>query len=213
MSDKFTELGIPPAEITPSVSIAVSGLLEHIEQLNKTLIQTYNQLENLQNLIDTDTDPALPNRKSFLQRLMWTIQMATRLNQPSCVVVFRINDFDKFQPSYGFQAYNAAINHLARILSNNIRDTDFFARTGNHDFAAIMFFADFENAKTKAQKVCHQVAQNPLLWNGSDVNFQCNFGVHKILTSDTPDSALLSANNSLFTELEKMPTEKIDFSS
>lgn len=213
MSDKLTELGILPSDITPSVSVAVNGLLEHIEHLNKNLIDVYSQLEKLQNLIDTDTNPALPNRKSFLKRLNWTIQMSRRLSEPSCVVTLRVRRFDQIESQYGFQAKNAAVNHLARTLSNSIRDTDFFARVGENEFAVIMFFANIENAKAKAGSLCFELGNKPLLWNSAPIHFEGEFGAHQISISDSPENALLAANNALFAARGTTTIESVDLNS
>ncbi|PIR33698.1 MAG: hypothetical protein COV36_02230 [Alphaproteobacteria bacterium CG11_big_fil_rev_8_21_14_0_20_44_7] len=211
MSDKFKDLGIPASEITPSVSIAVSGLMEHLEFLNKELRRQGEQLQNLQNLIDTDTSPALPNIKSFEKRLEWAIAISKRHTEPTSVVIFRIENIEEIEERYGFQAGSMAINHAAKTLSDNIRDTDFFARISRDEFGALMFFADIENVQSKASRLCAQVAGEQLRWNNGYIEIHAGFGAHMIKAGDDSETALLAAKNAVFIEKQRKKFDVTNF--
>lgn len=210
MSDRLKELGIPQHEITPAVSIAVNGLLDHVEQLNSDLQNRKTQLENLQNLIDVDTTPALPNRRGFIKRLEWTIAMNKRYSGPTSVVVFRFNDLDEVNRVYGYQAGTRATSYVAEYLAANIRDTDFFARIGENQFGILMFFAEFEDVKAKAERMRNQLRNNPLRWNNGLINFSLAFGVHAITPADNPESAIMAATNAVFSDNQRLKFEEIN---
>lgn len=210
MSDRLKELGIPQHEITPAVSIAVNGLLDHINQLNSDLQNRKTQLENLQNLIDVDTIPSLPNRRGFIKRLEWTIAMNKRYGGQTCIASFRLNDLEELARVYGYQASAKAASYVAEYLANNIRDTDFFARIGENQFGALMYFAEFEDVKSKAERMRNQLRNNPMRWNNGLINFSLAYGVHAITAADDPESAIMAATNAVFTDNQRLKFEEIN---
>lgn len=200
MSDKFSELGIPQGDITPAVSIAISGLLEHIEQMNSAILELSRQLEKMQGLVDVEVSPAIPNRNAFVNKLNWSTAMFKRHNQPITCAIFRINNFDDIEGSYGISAGSTAISHSANLLTQGLRDTDFLARISRNEFGCIMFFADYENARRKCRDLCNLMIGHPLGWNNKAVDISLSFGAHLITSGDNAEKAILAARNALHVE-------------
>ena len=210
MSDKITELGIPQYEITPSVSVALNGLFDHVEQLNAELQRTKTQLSNLQNLIDVEVSPSLPNRRAFIQRLDWAIAMSKRYSGSACVTIFNFADYDSVSRTYGYQAANRTSNYLADFLHNSIRDTDFFARLSDTQYGIIMFFAGFDDVVNKADSMRNSVRQSPMKWNNGLININLSVGVHAITPADSAESAIMAATNAMYTDKQKLKFEEIN---
>ncbi len=210
MSDKLRELGIPPSDITPAVSIALNGLTDHIEQLNAELQNTKQQLENLQDLIDVDSSPALPNRRAFIKRIDWAIAMNKRYSDPTSIVIFKLSDFETINRTYGYQAASRAAGYVAEYLAANVRDTDFFARINETQFGALMFFAEVDDIREKVSRMRGHILQNPMRWNNGVINIPLSCGLHRITSADTPESAILAATNAVFTDQQKQKFEEIN---
>ena len=211
MSDKFKELGIPEYEITPAVSIAVSGLLSHVDQLSAQLSVTRQSLESLQSMVDIEGDITLPNKKAYLSRLNWSIAMFKRYAVKTSAVVFRINDYNGIVSVYGLQAGYRATKLVAEFVSNNIRDTDYFACLEKDEFGALMYFADYDDVIKKLESMIAQLRATPMRWNNSVINLSLAVGVHLVNSSDTADAALIAAANSSFIYEEKKKFEEINF--
>ncbi len=211
MSDKLQELGIPQHEITPSVSIAVNGLIDHVNYLNKSLNQLREQFTTLQSLVDIDGGSVIPNRKALIKRLQWSIAMSKRYTGSNSIVTFAISDFDSISRTYGYEAGSRAANYTGEFLANNIRDTDFFARINESQFGVIMYFAESQDVKTKAQKLCNELRNAPFRWNNSVINIGISEGVHAILPSDDAENALTAALNAMFIQDTKTKFEQVNF--
>ena len=211
MSDKLQELGIPQHEITPSVSIAVNGLLDHVGHLNKSLNELREQYSNLQSMVDIDAGAAIPNRKAFVKRLDWAIAMSKRYAGATSVVTFAINDFDSIIRTYGYEAASHASSHVANFIAGHSRDTDFFARLNESQFGILMYFAEIIDAKAKAEKLSNELRNMPFRWNSGIININLSYGVHGMTTSDDGESALLSSLNTLFVNDTKTKFEQINF--
>jgi diguanylate cyclase (GGDEF)-like protein len=211
LSDKLTELGIAPFEVTPSVSIAVNSLLRKIDDLNDELAAQKSTLENLQSLIDVDADLVLPNKKAFLNRINWSVGMHKRYAYLASVVILKIDDFDEIAATYGSRAASVLSNKIASFVPNNIRDTDFFAKISEHEFGLIMYFAEKENIIKKCESVIADLRMNPVKWNNSTINFNLSFGVHQITESDTSANAFNMAHNLVYVAREQKKFEEINF--
>ena len=211
MSDKFKELGIPEYEITPAVSIAVSGLLSRIEQLDTELGQVRSSFESLQNMVDIEGEVTIPNRRAYISRLNWSIGMVTRYNVKAASLVFRINDYEGIARIYGLQAATRIGKLAAEFISSNIRDTDYFARLGKDEFGAIMYFADYDDVSRKAENMIMKMRGMPMRWNNSVINYSLSVGVHMIDKADTADAALIAAVNASHVNEQKKKFEEINF--
>jgi len=212
LSAKLEELGIPQYEITPSVSIAVNGLLDHIEQLNKSLTALREQFESLQALVDVDATSTIPNRRALIKRLNWSIAMGKRYSgSATSLVSFSLSDYEQINRTYGYQAGARVAGHVAEFIAANIRDTDFFARINESQFGVIMYFAEFADVKTKAEKLCAELRAMPLRWNNGVINISLAYGVHAITAADDAETALLASLNAVFVQSSKSKFEQINF--
>lgn len=211
MSDKLKELGIPQHEITPSVSIAVNGLLDHITQLNKSLNSLREQHTSLQSMVDIDAGTAIPNRKGLINRLEWAIAMAKRHTGTTSIVTFAISDFESISRTYGYEASSRTSTYVSEFIAKHIRDTDFFARINDTQFGAIMYFAENQDAKAKAERLCNELRNTPFRWNSGIINISLSYGVHSIIASDDAESALLSSLNAMFVHDGKTKFEQVNF--
>lgn len=211
MSDKLKELGIPDYEITPAVSIAVSGLLAHVDKLQTQLSIAVQSLENLQSMVDIEGDITLPNRRAYLSRLNWSIAMFKRYGGKTSAVVFRMDDYDGIAGIYGLSAADRAAKQVAEFISKNIRDTDYFARLSKDEFGVLMYFAEAEDINKKTDSMVMQVRGMPLRWNNSTINVALSVGVHSVDSADSADAALIAATNASYIFGEKRKFEEINF--
>lgn len=211
MSDKFKELGIPEYEITPAVSIAVTGLLNHVERLQAELNITRQSLENLQNMVDIEGDVTLPNKRAFLSRLNWSIAMFKRYGGKTAAVIFRITDYEGISGIYGLTAADRSAKLVADFISTNVRDTDYFARLSKDEFGVLMYFAEFEDINKKAESMVMQVRSMPMRWNNSIINIGLSMGVHMVEAADNADAALIAATNASYIFAEQKKFQEINF--
>lgn len=211
MLDKLQEIGIPAHEITPSVSIAVNGLFDHIEHLNSSLQQTKHHLESIQQMVDVDPVSVVANRRALIKRLNWSIAMGKRYSGPTSIVTFAINDLKSISSTYGYQTGERLSAYVAEYIAGHIRDTDYFARINESQFGVIMYFAESDDVVVKSERLCSEMRQSPFRWNNSPININLIYGVHAITASDDPESALLSSINALFVNESKHKFEQINF--
>jgi len=206
-ADRLSMLGIPAGEMTPSVNLAVSALLEKLDDVNRELSRTKENLSEIERLVDVDCLAPIPNRRAFMRRLAWTITMNERYGHPSTILYFDINEFKHINDQYGHAAGDLAIRHISQLLTSTMRESDFLARIGGDEFAVIMYHANEEAAKKRGTKIVEKLAQTPFLFNGSQVYVSAAFGCHSIRSGDDAESALASADMSMYVDKRRAKTK------
>lgn len=198
MADRVAMLGIPEDQMTPEVSLAVSALMEKLDDVNRELSRTKENLSEIERLVDVDPIAPIPNRRAFMRRLTWAITMHQRYGHPSTILFFDLNDFKQVNDQYGHAAGDMAIRHVSQLLTNTMRESDFLARIGGDEFSVIMYYAEEEAAKKRGQKIAEKLKKTPLMFGGKRLELSAAVGYYTLQNGDDAESALASADTSMY---------------
>lgn len=205
-AERMAMLGISEKEMTPAVSLAISALLEKLDDVNRELSRTKESLAEIERLVDVDCIAPIPNRRAFMRRLSWAITMHERYGHPSTILYFDINDFKAVNDQYGHAAGDIAIRHVSQMLSTTMRESDFLARIGGDEFAVIMYYANEEAARNRGAKIAEKLAATPFSFNGKPVHITTAYGYHAIHSGDDAESALAAADMSMYVDKRRRKT-------
>lgn len=203
ITERMNVLGIPDAEMTESVRLAVSALLEKLDDTSRELHRTKESLSELERLVDVDCIAPIPNRRAFMRRLSWAITMHERYGHPSTVLYFDINDFKTINDTYGHAAGDLVIRHISQLLINSTRESDFLARIGGDEFALILYNSSEESAKARGAKINEKLKSSPLNYNGKLLTLSSAVGSYSVRSGDDPESALASADMSMYVDKKR----------
>lgn len=210
---QVSDLGIPASDITPHITMAVSGLLDHLAGLARELDSAHRQIAELTELVDVDCLVPLPNRRAFSRRLEWAIKMFQRYKTPFSVLFCDINNLKPVNDSYGHQVGDTVINRVAELLRANLRDSDFVARLGGDEFAAILFHARKADAAKRVEGLQTVLTSSPLVWNGRKIPLSVAIGIAEAEPNDTPDSLLDRADRAMYVRKSAMRPQQTDVSA
>lgn len=204
--ERMTMLGISESEMTPAVSLAISALMEKLDDVNRELSRTKESLAEIERLVDVDCIAPIPNRRAFMRRLSWAITMHERYEHPSTILYFDINDFKAINDQYGHAAGDIAIRHVSQLLGNTMRESDFLARIGGDEFAVIMYYANEDAAKMRGAKIAETLHNTPFMFNGKPVHITASYGYHSLHQGDDAESALSAADMSMYVDKRRRKT-------
>lgn len=207
LADRIDMLGIPPAELTPAVSLAVSALLEKLDDLSRDLVRTKDHLAEIERLVDVDCVAPIPNRRAFMRRLSWAIAMFERYGHPSSILYFDLNEFKNINDNFGHAAGDIAIRHVSHLLAGMMRESDFLARVGGDEFAMIMYYATEEAARDRGHKFAEKIAHTPFTFNGQQMSVSAACGFYALKHGDDAEAALASADMSMYVDKKRTKTQ------
>ena len=196
--DEVSFAGIPPEELTPRVREALTTLVSEVQKLREELSTTRARIGELEHLADTDPLLGVSNRRAFVRDLNRAVAMAERYETPSALVFADLNDLKKINDTLGHGAGDAALAHVASVLSANIRQTDAVGRLGGDEFGVILTQNDQPTAKLKAQSLAELVAATPVAWKGKTFTAHISCGVVEIRKGATIEEALQLADTAMY---------------
>lgn len=110
------------------------------------------------------TDPLtnLYNQRFFYNYLEKEIDRSRRYRQPLSLVLMDLDDFKKYNDTYGHVQGDRALITVAEILRSTARATDVVARYGGEEFAVILPQTNLENAKAFCERMRERLAATPI---------------------------------------------------
>lgn len=87
---------------------------------------------------DTDGLTGLYNRRYFNEQIEWLVDRALEQEQPLSLILMDIDNFKKYNDTYGHPAGDQLLKVLTAAISEVVREHDIFARYGGEEFAIIL---------------------------------------------------------------------------
>lgn len=196
--DSTSVLGIPEAELTPKVRSAIITLMAEVDRLRQELEQTKGRLGHLEKLADQDTLAPVANRRAFVRELSRVISYSERYKAPSSLIYFDLNGFKAINDSMGHAAGDAALLHVARLLVENVRESDVVGRLGGDEFGVILAHADERQAHEKAASLAQQVAESPVEYEGKSFAVQLAYGTSTFAGGESVSDAIAAADRAMY---------------
>jgi diguanylate cyclase (GGDEF)-like protein len=100
--------------------------------------------------------------------------------------------------THGHAAGDAALLEVARILIENVRNTDVVGRLGGDEMGVLLVQADQTIAERKAAELGALVAAHPLDWQGNAVPLSVSYGVCSFAGNENASDILDSADRAMY---------------
>lgn len=129
-------------------------------------------------LVHTDTLTRLDNRRSMTSRLEVAItQGKRRTDRPVSVILCDIDYFKRVNDKWGHEAGDRALQHVAQILCESVREGDAVARWGGEEFLVLLADADRWAAVAVVERMRATLSASPSDIAGEQVPLSLTFGV------------------------------------
>ncbi len=189
-SDVISIMGIPEAELTPKVRSAIMTLLQEVDRLRQDVEDGKKRVAFLEKLADQDTLVPIANRRAFVRELSRMIAFAERYSTPSSVLYFDINGLKIINDNLGHAAGDAAIRHVAAVLTGSIRESDIVGRLGGDEFGVLLTNAPQAAAVEKAAILASKIEAVPFEWDGKHVPLHVAYGAYSFTGGEEADKAM-----------------------
>jgi diguanylate cyclase len=172
------------------------GMLKPTLKLAAQLAAAYDEIRqqsnNLMTFTEVRTDPltGVSNRRALDETLESMFAMMHRYEHPFSVVLLDIDRFKQMNDEQGHLYGDRMLKSVARLLDDNVRDTDLVARYGGEEFVIVMPQTMLDGATLFAERLRQRVEQQlPLTISG---------GVSTAVDGDNPQMLLARADAALY---------------
>jgi diguanylate cyclase len=172
------------------------GMLKPTLKLAGQLAAAYDEIRqqsnNLMTFTEVRTDAltGVSNRRALDETLESMFAMMHRYEQPFSVTLLDIDHFKEINDEQGHLYGDRMLKSVARLLDDNVRDTDMVARYGGEEFVIVMPQTSLDGASIFSERLRRRVEQQlPLTVSG---------GVSVAADGDNPQTLLARADAALY---------------
>jgi diguanylate cyclase (GGDEF)-like protein len=149
--------------------------LAEIRALRDALAQANAQLVEQ---ATTDVLTGTLNHRALMASLNVQLEQARQRGQPLAVLFFDIDHFKAVNDTYGHQAGDLVLAHVAKITGTCLRASDALGRYGGEEFVVVLPGAALPDALQVGERIRATVAAHPLAQpNGDQITVSVSMGV------------------------------------
>ena len=140
----------------------VKAVMSEMEQLKYLLSTMFERMTDME--IGRDMLTQLFNRRFLSTILKREIDLYQRKKSDFCVLMLDIDFFKLVNDQYGHHAGDRVLQHIAGLMLNQVRVSDFVFRYGGEEFLIVLAEVDLAQAEAVAEKIRAKVesAEVPL---------------------------------------------------
>ncbi|HEX2053379.1 MAG TPA: diguanylate cyclase, partial [Actinomycetota bacterium] len=143
----FTETDLRAIlSLTDQAGVAIENVLLHQEAERMAIM---------------DGKTGIWNHRWFQIQFAREIDRAQRFRRPFSLIVLDIDDFRRFNNTYGHQVGDYVLIELAQRIRSTVRDVDMFARYGGEEFELLLSETDEAGGLNAAEKIRQVIAATP----------------------------------------------------
>ena len=147
-------------------------------------------------LAEHDQLTGLLNRRAFQMQLNYQFSLYKRYQRPFSILMLDIDYFKSINDTYGHSAGDRAIVHTAKLLKQQIRQTDLVARFGGEEFIILLPDQSLDDAHKIASKICSALHQST--WQLEADPLTISIGCAEASQANTADKLLKLADDALY---------------
>lgn len=157
------------------------------------------QEEAMKRLSVTDELTGLFNHRFFYQCLEKEADRARRYRHPLTLVIIDLDNFKKYNDTWGHIQGDRALATAAAVLKSAVRSTDIVARYGGEEFAIILPMTDLVSAKVICERIRESLAATPIpAGKGSTEPLTASFGAVSLESTMTAEQLVKEADKILY---------------
>lgn len=141
------------------------------------VVELRHLVSQLSELIRTDGLTGLYNFRFLLQTLELEMERTRRSRQPTGLVMLDLDHFKQINDSWGHEAGNRALVHLAQIMRQSLRKFDIPCRYGGEEFAIVLAGTDLVDSIRVAERLRKKIATTPLKADETEIALRASFGL------------------------------------
>ena len=137
---------------------------------------------------DVDELTGMYNRRHFSSALRHEMHRVARYGQPLALMMLDLDHFKKVNDTYGHPVGDLVLAETARIIKQELRNTDYSARLGGEEFCAILPATDKKQAMRVAKRVRKAIADHIHTATNGTFSVTVSIGLAYLAQRDTKNS-------------------------
>jgi diguanylate cyclase (GGDEF)-like protein len=154
-----------------------SELRNEVAHRNSTMEALQESEARFKFLANHDPLTGILNRRSFIDRVELELKNASPHLIPCCLAMMDIDNFKKFNDTYGHLAGDETIRHVVKTVASGLRKNDFLGRYGGEEFVIFFEGMDKKTGIPVVDRLRKILADTPVALESGPVSVYASFGV------------------------------------
>jgi diguanylate cyclase len=169
----------------------VQGAEQEIAQLQVELAQASD-------MVRIDALTGMLNRKGMDEAITREVARARRRDAAMCLAMLDIDNFKKLNDTYGHEAGDQALVHLAQVVRETLRPQDTLARYGGEEFVVVLSDTGLDNAVKAMTRVQRELTRKFFLHGNEKLLITFSCGVAELGDDEDPTEAIKRADQAMY---------------
>ena len=196
-------LGLNRTSIAPKDWPIIERMLAYAVETENTLAEQQARIHYLETLSVTDELTGLLNRRGFNQAVERTLAAAKRHQEKGLLAYLDLDNFKQINDTLGHEAGDVVLQHVAGVLTKNVRRTDYVARIGGDEFAVLFVRAQQLPTRAHAQDLRRKLAKTPVHVADQSVTVDASLGVQAYGPDTKAKELLRRADQAMYLEKQR----------
>jgi diguanylate cyclase (GGDEF)-like protein/PAS domain S-box-containing protein len=136
----------------------------------------YQQQNELKRIAYLDELTGVCNRRQLEITAMNALSPDAQSHWPIALIYLDLNAFKPINDTYGHEAGDVVLRHVARCLQTSVRSGDLVARLGGDEFVVVVFRANRAAADDTSNRIRHHL-QKPVEFHGNLLQVGASIGI------------------------------------
>lgn len=181
--------------IVLALLLQITHTSRHTLTRERRMVEAAAQLREasarLEQQATTDALTGLYDRRVLRERLGAEFRRSRRYGRPIALLMVDIDHFKAVNDRYGHQAGDRVLTETARLLRENVRESDLVARYGGEEFVVLLAETAEADAATVAAKLHAAVREHDFRVEGAALGVSVSVGVAGLPESVAEDEEAL----------------------
>ena len=196
--------GIIPAILIPLI---IGPLVSYIN-LKQSYLLTMASVE-IKTLSRTDVLTGLYNKRFFTELVEREIEMRSRYNFHSSLFMIDLDHFKRINDSYGHLAGDHVLQVVARIILENVRNTDIVCRFGGEELVIYLPHTSSQQALVIAERIREAISESKVEFKGQVIPITASIGIASTESGVSDLNQMLQIADSALYEAKRIGRDQV----
>lgn len=174
------------------------ALRAEIVRLRGEVARLERLVGELDQLAHRDSLVPLPNRRGFERQLAALIDRANRYGDGGALLFVDVDGLKMVNDSFGHEAGDAALIHVAELLTGGVRQSDCVARFGGDEFGVLLERVDMVQAGETADRLTDLIAGSNFSFESHAIPLSAAIGIAEVRPGDDADTVIARADRAMY---------------
>lgn len=161
-------------------------------------LKSLKHMQEVTRLALTDDMTGLPNRRAFMQNAKEQLIHHEHTKTLLAVLLIDLDYFKRVNDTFGHEAGDIALVHVAHQMSHSLAQPAFIARLGGEEFVALIEADGVHEIDAVSDALRQAIAATPIKIGGHTIQITASIGVSTARQKDSVSSILSRADKALY---------------